>query len=140
MSDKYEFSTGSAFSTFDKLRGENYWGWRENMITTASMLNQMVVLEGNVPVPKPKDASAPTDAEKKEKADYDLRLARAYAEIALRVDPAWKQPISEKRNDPAGAWKALEEAYGSSLSGTRSVLFGELASIRYDGTTPIQIF
>lgn len=141
MSDKYEVSTGSAFNAFPKLVGDNYWGWRDNIIPMMNILNQMCVLDGSVVVPAaPADPTKPTTAELKAVADHQLRLRRAFAELSLRIDPDWRQPISDLGDKPAEAWKKLEEAYGSKLAGTRAVLFGELTSTRYDGTSSIQVF
>ena len=64
MTDKYEVSSGSSFTAFPKLQGDNYYGWRENMLTMLDLLNQTAAVEGQVPEIIPAKPNEPTDPEK----------------------------------------------------------------------------
>jgi len=66
---------------------------------------------------------------------WKLRSARAYAEIALRVDDDYGESIS-MIDDPHGAWVILE-SYCSQQSGIQGAINAELTLVRWDGQTPI---
>src|ERR1700749_2425804 len=80
----YLTTTGNCFSNFAKLTNENYYQWAQNMTTLLHGLNQYEMVDGSL--------IAPTDPTLL--AAYKLRAARAYMEIALRIEPEGKQPIN----------------------------------------------
>lgn len=131
MSD-YLTTTGNGFSTFPKLTNENYHTWKINMTTLLRGLNQYTMVNGSSTRPPGTDAAAVTA-----QSAWDLRAARAYMEIALRVENEWKQPIAAA-DTPKAAWDALADAYGVAQEGIRAVLFSQLTSLRYKPGTPIQ--
>ena len=124
----YLTTTGNGFSTFAKLTRENYYQWQQNMTTLLHGLNQYEMVDGTL--------TAPTEPSLL--AAYRLRAARAYMEIALRIEPEWKQPINGIQ-DPKQAWDKLNKTYGTALDGVCDILLAQLIGLRWDATTPIQV-
>src|ERR1700749_2753096 len=104
----YLTTTGNCFSNFAKLTHENYYQWQQNMTTLLHGLNQYEMVDGTL--------TAPTEPSLL--AAYRLGAARGYREIALRIEPEWKQPINGIQ-DPKQAWDKLNETYGTALDGVR---------------------
>ena len=68
-------------------------------------------------------------------AAWRLRAARAYAEIALRVEDDFEDVI-RTIDDPHDAWVMLEQSYGSQQSSIQSVINSESTLARWGDQTP----
>jgi hypothetical protein len=132
----YAYSTGNAFAAFAKFNGKNYFAWREKMVTQRRALGQWMVVNGTTRAPVPATIGHPTPDETRQMEAWELRAARAYAEMALRVEDGYGGVISNI-TDPHEAWTALERGYGSQQSGIQAVINAELTLSRWDGMTPI---
>ena len=132
----YAYSTGNAFAAFTKFNGKNYFVWRRHMETQLRALGQWEVIDGTIAAPRPVDPDNPTADETRALDAWKLRSARAYAEIALRVDDDYGESIS-MIDDPHDAWVILERSYGSQQAGIQGVINAELTLMRWDGQTPI---
>ena len=86
--------------------------------------------------PVPVDAQNPTAEETCKMDAWRLRVARAYAEIALRVEDDYREVIAAI-TDPHAAWTMLESSYGSQQSSIQSVINAELTLAKWDGAKPI---
>lgn len=124
----YQTTTGNGFAIFSKLNNENFYQWKDNMTTLLCGLNQYEIVEGKVTTP-----ADPTVL-----AAFNLRKSRAYMEIALRIEPEWKQPISAT-TDPKTAWDTLNSTYGAGLDGIRDILLAQLTAMRWDPSVPIMV-
>ena len=132
----YAYSTGNAFGAFAKFNGKNYFTWRRNMETQLKALGQWEVVDGSVTAPVAAIPDNPTADEVRAQAAWKLRAARAYAEIALRVEDEYGDVIATS-DDPHQGWTILETSYGSRQSGMQAVVNAELTLARWDGQTPI---
>ena len=121
----YAFSTGNAFASFPKFNGKNYFAWRRNMETQLKALGQWEVVQGTITAPVPAIAATPTQEEIKSTVAWKLRAARAYAEIALRVEEDIGDVFGTD-NDPHNTWVIIESSYGSRQSGIQAVINTEL--------------
>ena len=131
----YAYSTGNAFSTFAKFNGKNFFIWRRKMETQPRALGQLEVVDGTLHAPVPAVPNQPTPDETREINAWKLRSARAYAEIALRLEDEYGETISTTDN-PHTAWTMLETSYGAHQSGIQSVINAELTLTKWDGQTP----
>ena len=132
----YAYSTGNAFAAFAKFNGKNYFAWRRKMETQLRALGQWEVVTGTITAPVPADPRNPTADETRLLDAWTLRAARAYAEIALRVDDDYGEVIAAV-TDPYAAWTTLEASYGSQQSGIQSVVNAELTLAKWDADKPI---
>ena len=132
----YAYSTGNAFNSFAKFNGKNYITWRRNMETQLRALGQWEVIEGVATAPTPATANQPTPDEARAITAWNLRAARAYAEIALRLEDDHSEAIATT-SDPVAAWTMLESSFGTQQAGIQSILDAELTLARWDGQTPI---
>jgi hypothetical protein len=132
----YAYSTGNAFSAFAKFDGKNYFTWRRNMQTQLKALGQWEVVDGSVTAPTIATPGSPSQDGARALAAWKLRAARAYAEIALRVEDDYGDAIASIDN-PHDCWTILETSYGSRQSGMQAVANAELTLARWDGQTPI---
>ena len=96
----------------------------------------MVMLLAVVHTPIAADPDNPTPDEIRAQAAWRLRAARAYAEIALRVEGDFEDVI-RTIDDPHDAWVMLEQSYGSQQSGIQSVINSESTLARWGGQTPV---
>ena len=133
----YAFSTGNAFNAFPKFDGKNYFAWRRNMETQLRALNQWEVVAGTLTAPVPAVAGQPTPDEGRAADAWILRAARAYAEIALRLEQDYSESIATSDGDPHGAWTMLGTSYGAQQTGIQSVISAELTLARWNTQTPI---
>ncbi|HUC20060.1 MAG TPA: hypothetical protein VMR98_01030, partial [Candidatus Polarisedimenticolaceae bacterium] len=117
----YAYSTGNAFAAFAKFDGTNYFVWRRKMETQLRALGQWEVVEGTITAPTIAVLGSPTPEETRNLDAWKLRAARAYAEIALRLEDDYGETIAGIQ-DPHSAWLMLESSYGSSQCGIQSVL------------------
>ena len=106
------------------------------METQLRALGQWDVVTGVLTVPRPVDVRNPTADETRLLDAWTLRAARAYAEIALRVEDDYGEVIAAI-TDPHTAWTTLESSYGSQQSGIQSVINAELTLAKWDSTKPI---
>lgn len=106
------------------------------MVTQLRALGQLEVVEGTLMPPVPADIAQPTADETKELNAWTLRNARAYAEIALRLEDEFSESISSITN-PRDAWRMLETTYGAQQTGIQGVITAELTLAHWDGQTPI---
>ncbi len=132
----YAYSTGNAFASFAKFNGRNYFAWRRKMETQLHAHGQWEVIMGVTTAPTPAIAASPTPDETSLLDAWKLRAARAYAEIALRVDDDYGEVIAAI-TDPHAAWIMLERSYGAQQTGIQSVISAELTLAKWDGMTPI---
>src|SRR5258706_12188610 len=132
----YAYSTGNAFASFAKFNGKNYFAWRRKMETQLRAHAQWEVVTGVITAPTPHDPTKPTPDETRLEEAWKLQAARAYAEIALRVDDDYGEVIAAI-TDPHQAWTTLESSYGSQQAGIQSVINAELTLARWDGRTSI---
>lgn len=109
------------------------------METQLKALGQWEVINGIITAPVPVDVDAPTPEESKALTAWNLRAARAYAEIALRVEEDLGDVFGVD-DGPHNAWVTIESSYGSRQSGIQAVLNAELTLARWDGQTPITAF
>jgi len=86
------------------------------METQLKALGQWEVVDGTTVQPNVVDPANPTPDETRQLTAWKLRAARAYAEIALRVEDEYGETIATT-DDPHGAWVLLESSYGSRQSG-----------------------
>jgi hypothetical protein len=107
------------------------------METQLKALGQWEVVEGTTTAPIPAIPATPTQEEEELAAVWKLRAARAYTEIALRVEEGIGDVFGSDDN-PHNAWVMIESSYGSRQSGIQAVLNAELTLARWDGQTPIQ--
>lgn len=133
----YLLSSGSSFSSFDKLAGhKNYLAWKDNMTTMLMSLNQWGMVSGEIvrpPVTTGTDGTeTPTPEEKKKLTAYNLRAIRVFAEISYRVSDTAKTVIASTR-DPKRAWELLQKNYGAKQEGLQSVLLTKLQMATWDG-------
>jgi hypothetical protein len=108
----YAYSTGNSFAAVAKFNGKNYSAWREKMVTQLRALGQWMVVNGTIRAPVPATIGHPTPDENRQMEAWELRAARAYAGIALRVEDGYGGVILNI-TDPHEAWTALERSYGS---------------------------
>jgi hypothetical protein len=73
------------------------------METQLKALGQWEIIDGTVRAPTPVNPAAPTPNEVREPAAWKLRTARAYAEIALRVEDDIGD-VFTTTDDPYDAW------------------------------------
>jgi len=106
------------------------------METQLRALGQWEVVEGTITAPTTAALGSPTPEETRDLNAWKLRAARAYAEIALRLEDDYGETIAGI-HDPHSAWLMLESSYGSSQCGIQSVLDAELMMTRWDGQSPI---
>jgi len=132
----YTYSTGNAFAAFAKFNGKNYFAWRRKMETQLRALGQWEVVNGTTTAPVPANAANPTADETRQLDAWRLRTARAYAEIALRLDDDYGEVI-DTITDPNAAWALLEASFGSQQSGIQSIVNAELTLAKWDGQKPI---
>ena len=109
------------------------------METQLKALGQWEAMDGIITAPVPVDVNAPTPDEPKALAAWKFRAARAYAEIALRVEEDLGDVFGVD-DGPHNAWVTIESSYGSRQSGIQAVLKAELTLARWDGQTPITAF
>ena len=88
-------------------------------------LGQWEVVQGTTTAPVPAIAATPTQEEIKSTVAWKLRAARAYAEIALRVEEDIGDVFGTD-DDPHNAWVIIESSYGSRQSGIQAVINAEL--------------
>ena len=119
-------------TTIWKFNGKNYFTWRWKMETQLRALGQWEVVTGVLRAPTPIDDQRITPDEARLIEAWSLRAARAYAEIALRVDDDYGEVIAAI-TDPRAAWTMLETSYGSQQSGIQSVVNAELTLAKWDG-------
>jgi len=110
--------------------------WRRNMETQLRALGQWEVVLGTVTAPVPAIPNQPTPDEIRRTNAWTLRSARAYAEIALRLDDEYGETIATT-SEPHDAWTMLETSYGAQQSGIQSVINAELTLAKWDGKSPI---
>ena len=130
----YAYSTRSSFSAFAKFNGKNYFMWRRNMEIQLKVLAQWEVVDGTLTAPVPLDPANPTPDELHASTAWTIRVARAYAEIALRVEDDFGEVIATIDN-PHDTWTTLESSYGSRQSGIQAVINAELTLACWDGKT-----
>jgi len=130
------YSTGNPFAAFSKFDGSNYFIWRRNMVTQPRAHGQWEVVDGSVVAPTDADPANPTPEEVRDLNAWNLRAARAYAEIALRLDEDYGETIAAI-SDPHQAWMMLESSYSSRQSGIQGNINAELTLARWDGQTPV---
>ena len=95
----YTYSTGNAYITF---------AWRRNTETQRKVLGQWEVIDVSAPTAAGPDNLTPDET--RARAAWRLRAARAaraYAEIALRVEDDFEDVI-RTIDDPHDAWVMLE--------------------------------
>jgi hypothetical protein len=132
----YAYSTGDAFAIFAKFNGRNYFAWRQKMITQLRALGQWEVVNGTLRAPVPAVPNNPTPDEARQIEVWELRSARAYAEIALRLEDDYGGAILAI-SDPHVAWSTLERSYGSQQFGIQPVINAKLTLAKWDGVSPI---
>ena len=106
------------------------------METELHALGQWEVIEGTVQAPTPATANQPTPDETRAINPWNLGAARAYAEIALRLEDDHSETIATT-SDPVTAWTMLETSFGTQQAGIQSILDAELTLARWNGQTPI---
>jgi len=106
------------------------------MVTQLRAHGQWEVVDGSVVAPTYADPANPTPEEVRDLNAWNLRAARAYAEIALRLDEEYGETIAAI-SDPHQAWMMLESSYGSQQSGIQGNINAELTLARWDGQTPV---
>jgi len=97
---------------------------------------QWEVVDGTLTAPVLLDPANPTPDELHASTAWTIRVAHAYAEIALRVEDDFGEVIATIDN-PHDAWTTLESSYGSRQSGIQAVINAELTLACWDGKTPI---
>ena len=106
------------------------------MVTQLRAHGQWEVVDGSVVAPTYADPANPTPEEVRDLNAWNLRAARAYAEIALRLDEEYGETIAAI-SDPHQARMMLESSYGSQQSGIQGNINAELTLARWDGQTPV---
>ena len=107
----YSVSTGSVFSSYDKLSGSsNYVFWKQNLTMTLIMLHQWGIVNSTITAPTAQVPNNPTDAEIKAADDWLVQSTTAYTEIIFHVDNDICTMMEEDMG-PKELWEALEKCY-----------------------------
>ena len=129
----YLVSTGSAFSTYEKLHGaSNYHEWRVSTHALLHALCQWVVITGTATTPTPINPTNPTPDELAAQEAWHVRSWSLYIEITYWVDTSIKTVISDLE-DPKLIWELLEWRYGARQHGLQVLLQAKLNQMRWDG-------
>ena len=133
----YSVSTGSAFSSYDKLSGSsNYVFWKQNLTMTLIMLHQWGIVNGTITAPTTQVPDHPTDAEIKAADNWLVQSTATYAEIIFHVD----NDICTTMEEDMGLkelWEVLEKHYSSKQDSLRQALIPKLQTACWNGKGPI---
>uniref|UniRef100_D8QFR3 Uncharacterized protein n=1 Tax=Schizophyllum commune (strain H4-8 / FGSC 9210) TaxID=578458 RepID=D8QFR3_SCHCM len=96
------------------------WSWWESEIQPwLSSKGLWRYAKGAVTKPKPKDASAVTDAEYRTQEEYEQRLEKAAGELWLAMEEPLRPQFKDKRSTPKDLYDAMKTAFNIQEAGTR---------------------
>ena len=96
------------------------WSWWESEIQPwLSSKGLWRYAKGAVTEPKPKDATAVTDAEYRTQEEYQQRLEKAAGELWLAMEEPLRPQFKGKRSTPKDLYDAMKAAFNIQEAGTR---------------------
>ena len=96
------------------------WSWWESEIQPwLSSKGLWRYAQGAVKEPKPKDATAVTDAEYRTQEEYQQRLEKAAGELWLAMEEPLRPQFKGKRSTPKDLYDAMKAAFNIQEAGTR---------------------
>ena len=136
----YSVSTGSAYTSFDKLQGaNNYMSWKRNMRIVLLSPRQWGLITGTVKA-RPLQTVPNRRLERLYETNaieaFEARSISAFVDIFIHIPDSAKS-ILGSIEDPKAAWELLENRFCAKQHGLQSVLLANLHLTKWDGSGTI---